>query len=264
MVLGAFAAVLGDLLGRVNREALREQQLIYQAAELALGETAHNITSQLSGFATFIAQYRLYQRQLPQLREINDKLADFHAHVLNSLRRIKDRVGFVRLRPQQNADLTPVIARALSTVVYEENDIWRWDGLAPKAILGEWDLYHWNNVFTELAQNSRDFARPGTDLIVVVSVELSEVDGKNWVAIHYRDNGRGVSRNLKKRIFDGRSFRNKGDRPGYGMGLSYVRKVIAASGGTIEECGRLGTGVHFVITVPTQPPPPSIPLTPEQ
>ncbi len=249
MQMGALSFVLADLLDRVNRERIRKQQVLVEATEHALAETAHNLLSQISGFANIIVSYRRRERDLPALKSINDRLEEFYMHARNSVRRIKDRVGQVKIQPVE-ADLVQCLERALKTVLDEVHP-WTISGL-PR-VNGSWDIIHWENAFIELANNSRDFARPDVPLEVQVHVSVrvgGSATPSKVVDITYGDNGRGVPMQLKPLIFEGRSYRDEVGVPSQGMGLSYLKKVAEAHGGSVRETGIHGEGAIFNIELP--------------
>ena len=136
--------MLGDLLARLDRDIARQAQIQDEADE-ALAQTAHNLVSQISALNGFLARYRLAESRAPQLAEINDELASFYDHVCQSLRRIKDRVGSVRLKPQ-TCDLAKVIEQALTHILHE-GAAWRWRKESFVGLPGMWDRTHWENVF---------------------------------------------------------------------------------------------------------------------
>jgi signal transduction histidine kinase len=70
------------------------------------------------------------------------------------------------------------------------------------------------------------------------------------VAYEIRDNGRGISPEDLERIFE--IFRRSGsqDRPGEGIGLTYVRTLVRRLGGSISVCSELGKGSTFTVTLP--------------
>jgi len=251
MQLGALCVVLGGLLDRVNKERVREQTIINVAQEEALRSTAHNLLSQISPFAAFIARYRLNEPKLPSLKQINDELEQFHGQAILSVRRIKDRVGAIKIQPEWT-NLTRSIENALRTVVFEDGE-WSWEK-DPVATMGMWDAHHLSNVFIEMAHNSRDFVSQKNKLSLRLSIRLENENGAPWVIIRYADNGVGVAKANKERIFGGRSFRTDSSNPGRGLGLAYARRVIEAHDGTIQEVGVAGKGAVFEIRMPIRQP----------
>lgn len=65
-----------------------------------------------------------------------------------------------------------------------------------------------------------------------------------------RDNGKGMTEDVKQRIFD-HLFTTKGVGKGTGLGLAIVRQIILEKhGGAIEVNSILGQGTEFVISIP--------------
>lgn len=247
--LGALSVVLGGLLDRVSREEIRQKMIVVDAHEQALRTTAHNLLSQISPFAAFIARYRLREAKLPELKPINDDLEAFHDQARNSVRRLKDRIGEVRLHLEQS-DLSKIVEGALRIVVTNDGQ-WCWESI-PRQVNGLWDRNHLANVFIELAYNSRDFVRKDAELSIVLSLQSVFLNDQESVVLRYADNGCGVAGDIKERIFDGRSFRNAANTNGRGLGLAYVRRVIEAHGGSVREIGELGKGAVFEFVMPVR------------
>jgi len=76
------------------------------------------------------------------------------------------------------------------------------------------------------------------------------------VKISVRDKGVGISEHDRKRIFD-RFYRAEGEISkrikGAGLGLSLVKHVVTAHGGTVECRSRVGEGSIFTIRLPAVP-----------
>jgi len=76
------------------------------------------------------------------------------------------------------------------------------------------------------------------------------------VKISVRDKGVGISEHDRKRIFD-RFYRAEGEISkrikGAGLGLSLVKHVVTAHGGTVEYQSRVGEGSIFTIRLPAVP-----------
>jgi two-component system C4-dicarboxylate transport sensor histidine kinase DctB len=80
-----------------------------------------------------------------------------------------------------------------------------------------------------------------------VRIEGRLVDGQVMMVI--RDNGPGISRDEKDRIFTP-FYTTKGPGRGMGLGLTIVWRVIHSMRGTIEVGGEEGAGAVFTIRVP--------------
>ncbi|MBD6619917.1 PAS domain S-box protein [Komarekiella sp. 'clone 1'] len=72
----------------------------------------------------------------------------------------------------------------------------------------------------------------------------------NQVTIRITDNGLGISKEVKQRLFDP-FFSTKPIGQGTGMGLSISYQIISQKhGGTLECISQLGCGAEFVISIP--------------
>ena len=78
--------------------------------------------------------------------------------------------------------------------------------------------------------------------VTSLSFDFSESDG--MLLLTYTDNGIGIPRDEKERIFE-RGFGNH-----TGLGLFLIREILSITGITIVENGTPGDGARFVISVP--------------
>lgn len=93
-----------------------------------------------------------------------------------------------------------------------------------------------------LAENAIKYRR--TDVPTAIAIEGRALEGAYELSV--RDNGVGMSREDARRAFEP-FFRAQGvqERPGSGLGLSIVKRVIESSGGTITVDSQLGRGTTF-------------------
>ncbi|MDD3294459.1 MAG: ATP-binding protein [Geobacteraceae bacterium] len=80
---------------------------------------------------------------------------------------------------------------------------------------------------------------------------LAEIDPRdpNMVAIHFRDNGSGMTEETAKKVFN-YGFTTKPPGKGSGLGLYMCKYIIELHGGTITVDSRLGEGTTFTLTLP--------------
>jgi signal transduction histidine kinase len=108
----------------------------------------------------------------------------------------------------------------------------------------EADEFHLTNAFTNLLDNSLKYARENPEISISASQNGQSVE------IHFSDNGIGIDKNDQEKIFD-KFYRVQGgnlhDVKGFGLGLSYVRSIIEAHGGTIELKSEKDKGSEFII-----------------
>jgi signal transduction histidine kinase len=80
---------------------------------------------------------------------------------------------------------------------------------------------------------------------------LAEIDPKdpNMVAIHFKDNGSGMTEEVAKKVFN-YGFTTKPPGKGSGLGLYMCKYIIELHGGTITVNSKLGEGTTFTLTLP--------------
>ncbi len=111
------------------------------------------------------------------------------------------------------------------------------------------DEMHLGNVIYNLMDNAMKYAKTGVPLILKVNTW----NDSNRVYISIEDNGIGVKREYQKHLFD-KFYRvptgNRHDVKGFGLGLSYVKKVVVLHKGTIRVESEYNVGTKFYIELP--------------
>ncbi|MEI7751141.1 MAG: ATP-binding protein [Candidatus Omnitrophota bacterium] len=80
---------------------------------------------------------------------------------------------------------------------------------------------------------------------------LAEIDPRDpsMVAIHFRDNGSGMTEDVMKKVFN-YGFTTKAPGKGSGLGLYMCKYIIELHGGSISLDSKLGAGTTFTLTLP--------------
>jgi signal transduction histidine kinase len=112
----------------------------------------------------------------------------------------------------------------------------------PVTVDGARDDLH--RLVLNLLENALRHTPPGTHV-------RARVERSGAIAtITVEDNGPGVPPEMRDRLFE-RFARGAGDRGGsFGLGLSIVKAVAEAHGGTVELREREGSGACFVVRLP--------------
>lgn len=110
------------------------------------------------------------------------------------------------------------------------------------------DDTHFANVIYNLFENSVKYCR--NELVL----EIKTWNEKDKLFISIEDNGIGIKKEDLKHIFE-RFYRvstgNLHNVKGFGLGLAYVKKIIAEHYGTISVESEFGVGTKFTIMLPT-------------
>jgi two-component system phosphate regulon sensor histidine kinase PhoR len=109
------------------------------------------------------------------------------------------------------------------------------------------DPVHMTNVISNLLDNAVKYTTENPEIFIETRNEEEQL------LITVRDNGIGISKANQRRIFD-KFFRvstgNVHTVKGFGLGLSYVKKIIEEHQGEIQVESELGSGTSFIINLP--------------
>ena len=111
------------------------------------------------------------------------------------------------------------------------------------------DEIHFNNAIFNLMDNAIKYCVPDKPLNIIIKTWN---EGDN-ICMSIEDNGQGIRPENIKKIFE-KFYRvhtgNVHDVKGFGLGLAYVKKVVALHQGEIKVDSDYGKGTKFTITLP--------------
>lgn len=110
------------------------------------------------------------------------------------------------------------------------------------------DTLHLGNAFRNLIDNSLKYTQKPPEIDISVE-ELNEKE----VVIHFQDNGIGIGKANQPIIFQKFQRVGTGDvhnQKGFGLGLSYVKKIVELHTGFIRIFSELNHGTRFDLVLP--------------
>jgi len=109
------------------------------------------------------------------------------------------------------------------------------------------DQDHITNILNNIIDNAIKYSRHKP------LIKISSVNKSDGISISISDNGIGIDKHQQKKIFDTFYRVPKGNIQnvrGYGIGLSYVKKLVEAHDGTITVESKLNKGTTFNLYLP--------------
>lgn len=173
------------------------------------------------------------------------RLSDLVEKVLHIAAEEKEDIELFR----EETDLNEIIDNILSNHQLKANKIIqvRYDNnLAGKLVMV--DKVHLGNAISNLVDNAIKYSKDQVQLYIQTSLE------NGILKIKVKDNGIGIPKAYQHSIFD-KFFRvPTGDLhnvKGFGLGLSYVQKIVTMHGGTIQVHSEPDKGSEFTIIIPS-------------
>jgi two-component system, OmpR family, phosphate regulon sensor histidine kinase PhoR len=111
------------------------------------------------------------------------------------------------------------------------------------------DEVHITNVIFNLLDNAMKYSKEKPQ------IELATENKNGWVVVQVKDNGIGIPKEYQSQIFE-RFYRvptgNIHNVKGFGLGLSYVKRIVEVHNGKIKVESTLGKGTKFRIFFPSK------------
>jgi two-component system, OmpR family, phosphate regulon sensor histidine kinase PhoR len=206
-----------------------------------------------------IASLKLYLQTLGRHEVDREEQERFYRHMLEDVERLDQLINHLldaarldRLtdrRAMEEIDLSPVLQECAAAVAARYH-------LPPQSVRIETEScvlrappVDLELIFSNLIDNAAKYASE-TDPAIAVSLRAEE----NWAVAHIADNGRGIPRHLRKKIFGrfvrlGMELERK--KTGTGLGLYIVRTLVRRLKGKVAVLdGEGGQGTIFEVRLP--------------
>jgi signal transduction histidine kinase len=230
-----------------EREAARRAHALAEIATVL----AHEIRNPLGSMELFAGLLASSTRQMPEANQ-------WVTHLQAGLRSLSATVNNVlQFHSQPGAELLPVsLDRLLRETAAFLGPLARQRGLdirienAVEAATVAADTHRLQQVFFNLSLNAFHAMDAGGTLTIRVrcaGAHSGAPAGLDFVQVDFQDQGRGIDRAARERIFEP-GFTTKAGSPG--LGLSVCRKVVEQHGGTIRVENPAHGGTTFSLLLP--------------
>lgn len=232
-------------------DAIREAANSFALAQAALRERfvaglAHDLRNPLAG-ASMAADLIIRSSGEPKTRELADRIVDNLARMDDMINDMLDAVVFQageRMRLQLETFDMLALAREVGDQMEPLHGGIEVSGMT---VAGIWDRRAVKRALENLAGNAVKYRTPGT----AVRIHVSALQGRMIAAVH--NEGEPIPPGQAAFVFQ--VFRRsvaaeEGDKPGWGLGLPFVRAVVESHGGSVVLDSAAERGTTFIIDMP--------------
>lgn len=219
-------AIMNEVLG----ETLHSQKNLFFSMQILIQKIHKKTEGQ--DIAEIQRMEKLIIDSLGRTAELLDGLKEVRYHYLhnNILDIVEGAVTEINL-PEE-------IRLSWDRTLYREN----------KMFYGMYDKYHLEKALVNILNNSVEAIEQSGREDGKISISVSFV--LKWLVIEIQDNGIGIRRTEKQHIFSPH-YSGKHGKMNWGLGLSYVYKVIKAHLGQIKIDSKYGRYTTVLIMLPT-------------
>jgi len=234
---------------------MKNQQLYAQAKLAFTSNMTHELQTPISTISVALESIKKYH-----LIDQPEKLENYINISVHELQRLQAMIEKVLKQEQMDLgetklhfsliDIQPILQQvihAMALQVQEKNASIIFLPIAePLFIKG--DAMHISNVFYNLIDNAVKYSPPHARIDVSCSI------AGHQLTISFKDNGPGINEIYQQQVFE-RFFRifnqdNIHNVKGSGLGLHYVKQVVALHGGRVELYSKAGKGCNFMVILP--------------
>ena len=254
---GGSLLLCGEEEVRRLREELEEARAENLAKETFLSNMSHDIRTPMNAIVGLTSLARMHIDEKARVADSLNKIETAGAHLLSLINDVLDmsRINSGRLSIANEKFYLSDLLHDISTIISPQaakkghSFSLQVDDLQEECFIG--DALRLRQVFVNIINNSVKYTKPGGEIRVHFSEKVRE--GAWHLLFTCRDNGIGMSEEFLQRIFE--PFERVASSAisqieGTGLGMSIVKKLVEAMGGTIELESRVGEGTLVTICLP--------------
>jgi signal transduction histidine kinase len=160
------------------------------------------------------------------------------------------RVGNRLQLSRRPTDLAELAVRAAAAQATGERHRVRLE-IAQPSVIGYWDGARLRRVLENVLSNAIKYSPPGREIVLRVARDVL-LDG-DWAVLAVRDHGRGIPAADLPNIFEPFWRGSNIDQvAGSGLGLTSVKRIVEAHGGSIAVESREGEGTTVTVRLPCE------------
>ena len=245
IMIGCFYVAVNTILKQKKLAEVKNDFINNMTHEFKTPISTISLATQLIQEESVIAKNETILRYLGIIKEENIRLGNQVERVLQTAQMEKEEI----ILKKKDLDLHTLIqhvADNINPIIHTNQGILTLNLDAQTSILAL-DEVHISNVIHNLLDNAVKYS-PNQ-----LHVEIQTESHESECVIKIKDQGIGMEKSLLESIFEP-FYRvptgNIHNVKGFGLGLSYVKKIVEAHGGKVKVESTLGAGSTFIITLP--------------
>jgi two-component system phosphate regulon sensor histidine kinase PhoR len=245
VVLGCFYVAVSTILKQKQLADIKNDFINNMTHEFKTPISTISLATQMLGDETVAASPTIFKRYLGIIQDENKRLGSQVEKVLQTAQMER---GEVRLK-LGTVNVHQIIERVLENI---SPQIELREGIIDVDLQAEnveiqADEVHLTNILFNLLDNANKYS-PEKPII-----KITTEDTEKGLSIKVSDKGIGMTKDSIKQIFE-KFYRvptgNVHDVKGFGLGLSYVKKMVEEHHGKINVQSKLGEGSEFEVVLP--------------
>ena len=245
VVLGCFYVAVSTIVKQKQLADIKNDFINNMTHEFKTPISTISLATQMLGDELVTASPSMFKRYLGIIRDENKRLGSQVEKVLQTAQMER---GEVRLN-LGTVNVHQIIERVLENI---SPQIELRDGIIDIDLQAEnseiqADEVHLTNIIFNLLDNANKYS-PGKPII-----KITTENTEKGLSIKVSDQGIGMTKESTKQIFE-KFYRvptgNVHDVKGFGLGLSYVKKMVEEHQGRINVVSKLGEGSEFEVVLP--------------
>ena len=245
VVLGCFYVAVSTIVKQKQLADIKNDFINNMTHEFKTPISTISLATQMLGDELVMASPSMFKRYLGIIRDENKRLGSQVEKVLQTAQMER---GEVRLN-LGTVNVHQIIERVLENI---SPQIELRDGIIDIDLQAEnseiqADEVHLTNIIFNLLDNANKYS-PGKPII-----KITTENTEKGLSIKVSDQGIGMTKESIKQIFE-KFYRvptgNVHDVKGFGLGLSYVKKMVEEHQGRINVVSKLGEGSEFEVVLP--------------
>tara|TARA_B100000575_G_scaffold269707_1_gene249599 strand:- start:2180 stop:3580 length:1401 start_codon:yes stop_codon:yes gene_type:complete len=239
-LVNSYNKMIDDLEDSAERLAKTEREQAWQ--EMAK-QVAHEIKNPLTPMRLTVQSFQKNSslNSNDEKIKLND-FCDTLIQQIDTMSNVATAFSDFATLPKTQLEKTDIVDATKKAVeIFEQNNI-KFES-SSESIIIKLDKAQWIRVMTNLIKNSIQAIPYNREPFIEVKI----IQSKKTVKVIVSDNGQGVSKNNRDKIFEPK-FTTKSD--GMGLGLGIVRNIISSHRGKIKYKSKNNKGTDFTISLP--------------